>query len=103
MGCLDEVENCLERAERSSKACLEGITKADLVLKETKGDSDIQCVALVKRTELLFIAVSHFLVLFPCVLVTGVSGNAFPCVGGSLSLQASLLAVEFTLALHLLV
>ena len=58
MSCLDEVESCLERAGRSFKACLEGITKADLALRETKGDSDIQCVVLVKRTELLYIAVS---------------------------------------------
>ena len=58
MSCLDEVDSCLTRAERSSKACLEGITKAGLALKESRGDSDIQCVVLVKRTELLFIAVS---------------------------------------------
>lgn len=58
MSCLDEVDNCLDRAEHSSRACLEGITKADLVLGETREDSDIQCVVLVKRTELLFIAVS---------------------------------------------
>lgn len=58
IGCLDEVSQCLEGAEESSKACLEGIVKADLALKGSRGDSDIQCVVLVKRTELLFIAVS---------------------------------------------
>lgn len=58
MSCLDQVESCLDRAERSSRACLEGITKADMVLRETREDPDIQCVVLVKRTELLFIAVS---------------------------------------------
>lgn len=57
MSCLDEVDGCLARAEHNSKACLEGITKAGLALKETKGDSDIHCIVLVKRTELLYIAV----------------------------------------------
>ena len=63
MGCLDEVEGCLERAPHSSKACLEGITKADLALRESKGDSDIHCVVMVRRTELLYIAVSPSLSL----------------------------------------
>ncbi len=61
MSLVDEVEACLERAEHSSKACLEGIGKADLALKESRGDWDIQCVVLVRRTELLFIAVSRTL------------------------------------------
>ena len=58
MSLVDEVEACLEKAEHSSRACLEGISKADLALKECRGDWDIQCVVLVKRTELLVIAVS---------------------------------------------
>lgn len=52
------VEKCLKKAERSGKACLEGILKADEALRESVGDTDIQCVVLVKRTELIFIAVS---------------------------------------------
>ena len=39
------------------RACLNGIAKADIALRESKGDSDIQCVALIKRAELIFIAV----------------------------------------------
>lgn len=60
MSCVDKVVDCLERAEQSSKACLEGIAKADMVLRESKakGDSDIHGIVLLKRTELLFIAVS---------------------------------------------
>lgn len=73
MGCVDLVSSCLERAERSSKSCLEGITKADMVLMETKDDSDIQCVVLVKRTELLFIAVS------PCRYCYLASSNSSGC------------------------
>lgn len=66
MGCVDVVSSCLERAERSLKACLEGIATADMALAETKDDADIQCVVLVKRTELLFIAVS-FTVAVDCL------------------------------------
>ena len=58
MSILDEVDQCIEEAENSSFACLEGIAKADVALTESQGDSDIQCVVLVKRTELLLIAVS---------------------------------------------
>lgn len=58
MGCVEMVSSCLERAEHSPRACLEGITKAEVALMETKEDSDIQSVVLVKRAELLFIAVS---------------------------------------------
>lgn len=50
--------SCLDRARNSSKACLNGIAKADLVLKECRGDTDILCIALVRRAELLLIAVS---------------------------------------------
>ena len=58
MSLVDEVEACLERAEYSSKACLEGIDKADLAVRESRGDRDIQCVVLVMRTDLFYIAVS---------------------------------------------
>lgn len=63
MSCVDEVHWCLERAEFDCKACLEGIDKADIALGESKGDSDIQCVVLVKRTKLLLIAVSFSFVI----------------------------------------
>ncbi len=56
---LDKVGNCLERARDSPKACLEGIAKASSALRGSKGDSDLQCVALIKRAELLYIAVSE--------------------------------------------
>ena len=56
--CLDEVASCLDRANHSLNPCLEGISKADMALKASKGDSDVQCVALVKRAELLLVAVS---------------------------------------------
>lgn len=60
MDCVDKVVYCLERADQNSKACLEGIAKADMVLRESKakGDTDIHGIVLIKRIELLFIAVS---------------------------------------------
>ena len=55
---LEDVSNCITRAETNPRACIDGIVKAGAVLKESRGDPDIQCVAMVKRAELLYIAVS---------------------------------------------
>ena len=55
---LDDINACIKEAERSRKACLDGILKVTVALEETVSDPDIQCVALVRKAELLFIAVS---------------------------------------------
>lgn len=54
---LDLVEDCLDRAESSQTACLEGILKADITLTHSRGDADIGFIVLIKRAELLYIAV----------------------------------------------
>ena len=55
---LDEVQECLDCASFSPASCLEGIVKADEALRHSQGDSGIQCTILMKRAQLLFIAVS---------------------------------------------
>ena len=56
---VELVQDCLERAELSQKACLEGIIKADLALRQSQSDADIHFIVLVRRAELLLIAVSR--------------------------------------------
>lgn len=55
---VELVTDCLEKAEGSQKACLEGIVKADLALRQSQSDADIHSIVLVRRAELLLIAVS---------------------------------------------
>lgn len=55
---VELVQDSLERAESSQKACLEGIIKADLALRQSQSDADIHFIVLVRRAELLLIAVS---------------------------------------------
>ncbi len=55
---LEEVSGHIAKAERSSTACMDGILKANIAVDDTVMDPDLQCVALVKKAELVFIAVS---------------------------------------------
>ena len=55
---VELVQDCLERAEINQKACLEGIIKSDLALRQSQSDADIHFIVLVRRAELLLIAVS---------------------------------------------
>ena len=71
---LDLVEDCLDRAESSQTACLEGILKADITLTHSRGDADIGFIVLVKRAELLYIAVGFKTIL--CTVVGYVYSRA---------------------------
>lgn len=51
------IQDCHEQAETNEGACLKGILKADIVLRQIKEDTDIQCIVLMERAELLYIAV----------------------------------------------
>ncbi len=51
------IEDCLSRAEISETQCLDGVSKADIALDQTQGDPDIECIVLMKRAQLLYIAV----------------------------------------------
>lgn len=64
---LDLIEDCLDRAETSQTACLKGILKADITLTNIGGDADIGFIVLVKRAELLYIAVGSYF-LYTCNL-----------------------------------
>ena len=55
---VELVQDCLERAEESQRSCLDGILKADLALRHSQSDADIHSIVLVRRAELLLIAVS---------------------------------------------
>ena len=57
---VELVQDCLERADSNQKACLEGIIKSDLALRHSQSDADIHFIVLVRRAELLLIAVSFF-------------------------------------------
>ncbi len=65
-GYIDLIQDCLSKAETSELLCLDGISKADIALRQTKEDPDIQCIVLMKRAELLYIAVRML-----CVCVRG--------------------------------
>ena len=65
---VEMVQDCLDRADSSQKACLEGIIKADLALRQSQSDADIHFIVLVRRAELLLIAVSCVLIII-CVFV----------------------------------
>ena len=70
---VELVQDCLDRAESSQKACLEGILKADLALRQSQSDADIHFIVLVRRAELLLIAVSctpRLCVLVPAFIFT---------------------------------
>ena len=58
---LDKIQECLDLASVSPSSCLDGIAKADEALRQSQGDSGIQCTILMKRAQLLFIAVCAFL------------------------------------------
>ncbi len=75
-GYIDLIQDCLLKAETSESLCLDGISKADIALRQTKEDPDIQCIVLMKRAELLYIAVRMLCV---CVCVWG-GGEGELCV-----------------------
>ena len=56
-GYIELIQDCLEQAEENESVCLKGILKADIALRQIKEDADIQCIVLMKRAELLYIAV----------------------------------------------
>ncbi len=56
-GYIELIEDCLSKAESSEAQCLLGIAKADIALDQTREDPDIQCIVLMKRAQLLYIAV----------------------------------------------
>ena len=53
LGCLDELDNCVDVATVSETDCLVGIAKADRALMQSAGDVDLQCSILMKRAQLL--------------------------------------------------
>ena len=74
-GYIDLIQDCLSKAETSESLCLDGISKADIALRQTKEDPDIQCIVLMKRAELLYIAVRML-----CVFVCGGGGGGCVCL-----------------------
>ena len=73
-GYIDLIQDCLSKAETSDSLCLDGISKADIALRQTKEDPDIQCIVLMKRAELLYIAV-RMLCVCTCVCVRSLGGG----------------------------
>jgi len=63
-GYIELIEECCTKAETDESACLDGIKKADRVLGQTTEDPDIQCIVLIKRAELLYIAVCIVIVSY---------------------------------------
>ena len=74
---VELVQDCLERAEINQKACLEGIIKSDLALRQSQSDADIHFIVLVRRAELLLICVRLWLCIAPISVVFGVVSGMF--------------------------
>ena len=58
LGCLEDIQRCLEEAESDEEACRRGIKTANAALKLTSDDPDVKCDIRMKRAQLLYIAVS---------------------------------------------
>ena len=58
LGCLEEIQKCLEVADSDERACRRGIITANDALKLTSDDPDVKCDIRMKRAQLLYMAVS---------------------------------------------